>query len=575
MIWYFYGTMIGEKINDFIKNETGEVIENSSGRFGDYCLVPGTLNKIAKQKNSTPADAASVIAAKLKDGFPEIIEKARFEAGYLNIYLTKAAYLEELSEINKNIDAYLADGKNKNRTIVFDYSSPNIAKPFSVGHLRSTIIGQANLNIHKALGYKTVGINHLGDWGTQFGKLIVAIKKWGNEDEIAKNPIEKLNGLYVKFHEEAEKDETLNDEAREWLRKLEEGDEEAKRIWQKCVDWSMAEFARIYKLLGVEIDNATGESFYIDKQQAVIAELKEKNLLKESEGAQIVELENLPPALIQKKDGATLYMTRDLAALKYRIEKYHPNEIIYHVGNDQSLHFQQLTAVAEKMGWLERSGNPECSQGGKTKITFAGHGMIRLPEGKMSTRAGRTVLLEDLLSEAKDRAMKIIVEKDSDADDRDKLAQDIAISAIKYADLSQNRKGDVVFSFDKMISLKGNSAPYLQYSLARLLSITRKAEEKFGSKDTIESISEESVPLAQKIIKIKHSLQIAAESSCPNLFSEYLFDLTNEFNSYYEKSQIITDDQDETLRNIYIISILQKVFEKSFDLLGLKKLEKI
>ena len=574
--------MIGEKINDFIKNETGEVIENSSGQFGDFCLVPGTLNKIAKQKNSTPADVANDIAAKLRDGFPEIIEEAKYEAGYLNIHLTKAAYLEELSEINKNIDAYLADGKNKNRTIVFDYSSPNIAKPFSVGHLRSTIIGQANLNIHKALGYKTVGINHLGDWGTQFGKLIVAIKKWGNEDEIAKNPIEKLNGLYVKFHEEAEKDETLNDEAREWFKKLEDGDEEAKRIWQKCIDWSMSEFERIYTMLGVKIDEATGESFYIDKQQAVIAELKEKNLLKESEGAQIVELDDLPPALIQKKDGATLYMTRDLAALKYRIEKYHPSEIIYHVGNDQSLHFQQLTAVAEKMGWLERSENPERpvlnkAEGSRrgVKITHASHGMIRLPEGKMSTRAGRTVLLEDLLSEAKDRAMKIIVEKDSDADDRDKLAQDIAISAIKYADLSQNRKGDVVFSFDKMISLKGNSAPYLQYSLARLLSITRKAEEKFGSKDTIESISEESVPLAQKIIKIKHSLQIAAESSCPNLFSEYLFDLTNEFNSYYEKSQIITDDQDETLRNIYIISILQKVFEKSFDLLGLKKLEKI
>ena len=334
--------MIREKINEYILTKTGSRLENSTGKFGDFCLTPGTLNTIAKKQSSSPADVAQKIAVDLKSNFPKQIQKAEYESGYLNIYLTKEAYLNELKEINRDIDAYLKDPQNTAKTIVFDYSSPNIAKPFSIGHLRSTIIGQANYNIHKALGYKTVGINHLGDWGTQFGKLIVAIKKWGNEDEIAKNPIEELNELYVKFHAEAEKDDALNDEARDWFKKLEDGDDEARVIWQKCVDWSMREFDRVYKILGVKIDESLGESFYIDKQKDVIAELKEKNLLKVSEGAQIVELENMPPALICKKDGATLYLTRDLAAIKYRIEKYSPSEIIYHVGNDQSLHFQQL-----------------------------------------------------------------------------------------------------------------------------------------------------------------------------------------------------------------------------------------
>lgn len=554
--------MIREKINEFVKDKTGKEIENSTGKFGDFCLTPGALNAIAEKEDSSPADTAKKIGEELKSDFSGLVEKEEYEAGYLNIYLSKSAYLNELEAINRNIDSYLKNSENSDKTIIFDYSSPNIAKPFSVGHLRSTIIGQANLNIHKALGYKTVGINHLGDWGTQFGKLIVAIKKWGNEEEIAKNPIEILNELYVKFHAEAEKDETLNDEARQWFKRLEDGDREAREIWQKCVDWSMREFDRVYKILGIKIDESLGESFYIDKQKDVIAELKEKNLLKVSEGAQIVELENMPPALIQKKDGATLYMTRDLAAIKYRIEKYNPDEIIYHVGNDQSLHFQQLAAVVDKLKW-------------KIKITHASHGMIRLPEGKMSTRKGRVVRLDDLISEAKVHAEKIIDEKNPNLLDKDKVAQEIAISAIKYTDLASNRKTDIVFSFDKMVSLSGNSGPYLQYTYARCHALIHKFKESFSQAEPVGYLDENVQGLAKTINRLKSQVEVAANNSSVNLICEYAFEIAEKFNNFYEKKKIITDNEQESSEAIYMVYLTEKVLGKVFDLLGIEKLEQI
>ncbi len=555
--------MIRKKIGRYIEGKIGTKLENSSSNFGDFCLTPGTLNEIAQKENSNPVEIAQNIAKELKSSFSNLVEKAEFEAGYLNIYLSREAYLSELEEINNDIESYLINTQNTDKTIVFDYSSPNIAKPFSVGHLRSTIIGQANYNIHKALGFKTVGINHLGDWGTQFGKLMVAIKKWGNEDEIAINPIEKLNELYVKFHEESEVDKSLDDEARVWFKKLEDGDVQARGIWQKCVDWSMAEFDRIYKILDVKIDEATGESFYEDKLQDVIDELQEKGLLKESEGARVVDLgKDQIPALIQKSDGATLYMTRDLAALKYRIKKFHPEEIIYHVGNDQSLHFKQLEAVVDKLGW-------------KIKIVFAGHGMIRLADGKMSTRSGRTVLLDDLIKESKKRALEIISQKNPDLKNAEESAQKIGISAIKYADLSSNRKSDVIFSFDKMVSLSGNSGPYLQYTYARACALIRKYKADYNTTDPILHLDDEGRQLAKNIILLKNKLEISAQNSTPNLVCEYAFELAEEFNTFYEKKKILTDDTEASAKSIYLVLSFKNVLESLFDLLGIAKLEEI
>ncbi len=549
------------------------ILHNSD--FGDFCLTPGQI----KESSQSADELAQKIELALRES--GLVEKVQAEAGYVNIYLSKKAYLEELEKIRfafrpqtaTRLDQYLEIPDAKDKTIVFDYSSPNIAKPFSVGHLRSTVIGQANYNIHKALGYKTVGINHIGDWGTQFGKLIVAIKKWGNAQEIEKNPIEELTRLYQKFHEEAEKDETLEVNARAWFKKLEDGDSEARKLWGDCINWSYREFEKVYKILDVDIDEIKGESFYVDKQEAIIQELKEKNLLKESEGAQIVELKGMPPALIKKSDGATLYMTRDLAALKYRLKSYRPAKIIYHVGNDQSLHFCQLEAVAEKLGWLKRSENPERSRG--TQIVFAGHGMMRLSEGKMSTRAGRTVLLEDLIGEAKRRALIIIEEKNPELKNKEDVAEKIGISAIKYADLATNRKSDIVFSYDKAITLQGNSGPYLQYSYARTCALLRNFAGKFQSTEPVADLNKSAQKLARSIIKIKPAMDAAIKNNAPNTVCDFAYELCNGLNSYYEKQRIVTFNKSESSKNIYIVKIANSVLAKIFDLLGLAKLEKI
>ncbi|MDH4359044.1 MAG: arginine--tRNA ligase [Candidatus Berkelbacteria bacterium] len=551
--------MIKEKLEEALGGIAGGkvILEIAKGEFGDFCLNPGQIKESGQNSEE--------LAAKIKSALDGsgLVKEVKSEAGYINIYLSKQAYFDELERIVKD-ESYLKNNDYQNQTIVFDYSSPNIAKPFSVGHLRSTIIGQANYNIHEAIGYKTVGINHIGDWGTQFGKLIVAIKKWGVVEEIAKNPIKELNRLYQRFHEEAEKDESLNEEARQWFKKLEDADAEALELWQKCVDWSLEEFERIYQILGVKIDEVKGESFYEDKLEGVIDELKQKNLLKESEGAQIVELEKMPPALIKKSDGATLYMTRDLAALKHRIETYKPSRIIYHVGGDQALHFKQLEAVAKKLGWLE-----------KTEIVFAGHGLMRLKSGKMSTRRGQVVLLEDLIGEAKERALKIIEEKNPDLENKESAAQQIGISAIKYADLSTNRRSDVVFSFDKIISLEGNSGPYLQYSYARCASLKRKFEQKHKGANIQAHLDDSALKLAKLLKQIGAVLESAAKISAPNQLADLAYRIANEFNALYEKERFIVGDAEQSSKNFFIVEATQKVLGKIFDLLGIEKLDEI
>ncbi len=544
------------KIEEVLKGLAGKEIKLSSGgSFADFSISPGEIAAMGLKVEE--------IVEHLRGALQDQTESIESTNGFINVRLKSSEYLEELKKIESDKEYFKVSGA-KEKTIIFDYSSPNIAKSFSVGHLRSTIIGQANLNIHKLLGFKTIGINHIGDWGTQFGKLIYAIKTWGNEEEIAKNPVSELNALYIKFHSEAEKNDELNDGAREWFKKLETGDEEAKRIWEQCVKWSMAEFDRVYQVLGVKIDEVQSESFYEDKLQAVISELKEKKMLKESEGAQIVELENMPPALIQKKDEATLYLTRDLAALKYRIENYKPEEIIYHVGNDQSLHFKQLFAIADKLGWTKT-----------VKLTFAAHGLIRLEDGKMSTRAGRVILLDDLINEAKSRALKIIEEKNPDLKNKDEVAQKIGITAIKYADLSTNRKSDVVFSLDKMLSLKGNSGPYLQYTYARASSILRKLQEKFSDFKTVAYLPEEGINLAREVIFAKDKIICAATLSGPNMVCELAFKIAEDFNNFYEKKKIISDDPDESSKNAYLVSITKNIMGTIFDLLALERLEEI
>jgi len=553
-------------IKDLVKESLLQTLELDDieveifSRFADLAINPSQVNEISKKTGLSPDEIAEKIKTKLVED--EIADHVELKSGFINIQLTSSIQESEIRKMASDLDEYLLDPKTSEKRIIFDYSQPNIAKPFSVGHLRSTVIGQANLNIHKVLGAKIFGINHIGDWGTQFGKLIYAVKNWGDEQKIEADPIKELVALYQRFHREAEENPDLNKDAAEWFRKLELKDEEATELWKKCIKWSFAEFDRLYKVLNVSIDETIGESFYADKTDDVISQLRQKGILKESEGAQIVELENMPPAIIQKSNESTLYMTRDLAAIKYRVENYKPTEIIYHVGNDQSLHFQQLFGVAKLMGWVDG-----------IKLTFAGHGMMRLESGKMSTRAGRVVLLDDLIGEAKVRVGEVFKEHESSSDES--KVQDVAVSAIKYADLSSNRKSDVVFSFDRLIDLKGNSAIYLQYSYARIRSLIREFEKRFGSLESEVCYDENTSDLIKKLLEFKPVLISASESSMPNSLTEYLFELANEFNRYYEKVRIIDEDKEKSLPRILTCAAVSEVLGKGLDLLGVSKFEEI
>ena len=420
---------------------------------GDYAV--STALEISKILKKNPLEVAEDIKKEIPEKFLSIFEKIEIvKPGFINFFLSENYLIDELKRVLKEKDKY---GSNKiKKTIVIDYSGPNIAKPFGIGHLRSTIIGQSIYNIYKFLGYKCIGDNHLGDWGTQFGKMIVAIRRWVDKDKIGCLTVSDLESLYVKFHQEAESNPDLEEEARLWFKKLEE--KEARKIWKICVDTSLKEFNRVYSLLGVKIDNAFGESFYEDKMMPVVQEVINKKLAVSSQGALIIEYTNgLPPAIILKSDKATNYFTRDLATIKYRINKWKPDLVIYEVGVEQSLHFQQLFETVGLLGWID-----------KNKLVHVAHGLYRSKTGKFSTRKGQTIHLEEILNEAIERARQIIkdskVINDLSPARKEETAKIIGIGAVKYNDLSQYHLKDIVFDWDKILNLKGNSGPYLQYT---------------------------------------------------------------------------------------------------------------
>ena len=555
--------MIKDQVQDDLREKLGvSNIEVQESQFADFTITPAEIARINKE-HQLELNSDKILAILQEKFNKDLYDTAGTESrnGFVNISLSQEIVNSEVKKMSDDISAYLSL-PNPGAKIIIDYSGPNIAKPFSVGHLRSTVIGQANYNIHKILGYDVVGINHIGDWGTQFGKLIYAVKAWGNEEEIAKDPINELVALYQRFHQEAEENPDLNSQAADWFRKLELHDQEAQELWRRCIAWSFKEFDRLYKVLEVKIDDTKGESFYADKTDDVIEELKKKGLLVESQGAQIVELADMPPAIIQKTNESTLYMARDLAAVKYRIETYHPDKIIYHVGNDQLLHFRQLFAVVEKLGWAHSN-----------VLEFAGHGMMRLPEGKMSTRKGRVVLLDDLLTEAKGRVEALVSEKEkSEIKGRE---MELAVSAVKYADLSSNRSSDVVFSFDRLIDLKGNSALYLEYTYARIESLIREYDSKYPDTPAGEEFAEEAKDLVRNGILFKRILSRAADNSTPNTLCDFVYNFANKFNSFYEKNRIITDDKKKTQQNMVVVIFARTIIATSLDLLGLTKFEKI
>lgn len=560
--------MISEILDEKVPSLNSEEIYNMleyppDDRMGDVALPCFKLSRILRK---SPVQIAEELVKEIP-AHPRI-EKVEAVSGYLNFFLDKQSFVEDvLSTVLKEQDRYGARDIGKGKNIVIDYSAPNIAKPFHIGHLRSTVIGNSLYKIFKFLGYNPVGVNHLGDWGTQFGKLIVAYKKWGSKETIEKGGIKELLAIYVRFHEEAEKDPALEDEARQWFIKMEQGDKEALELWQWFKDISLKEFNKVYDLLGIKFDSYAGESFYEDKMPAVIEELKEKNLLTESEGAMIVDLEeyDMPPCLIVKKDGSTLYATRDITAAIYRKNTYDFEKCIYVTGAEQSLHFKQWFKVIQLMGydWYDQ-------------LIHVPFGMVSLGDEKLSTRAGKVVLLEDLLNQAIKRTLEIINQKNPNLENKEEVARQMGVGAVVFSDLSSNRIKDVSFSWDEILNFDGETGPYVQYTHARACSLLRKAEKEVDPNfDPALLSTKEEFKVAKTLYLFPDKVITAMKELEPSIITRYLIDLAQEFNRFYHEHPILVED--EALRNarLALVSAVKYTLKNGLQLIGLSAPERV
>ena len=521
--------------------------------LGDLAFPCFTL---AKKMRKAPPLIAKELSIKIESPLVDHVEVA---GGYVNIFLNQQLVATKVIHEIYDQKEHYGDSPNDKGIMTIDLSSPNIAKPFSMGHLRSTVIGNALGLIAEKSGYTPIRINHLGDWGTQFGKLIVAYRLWGNEEEVQKNPIKELLKLYVLFHEKAEEDPSLNEEGRKWFNYLEQGNEEALQLWEWFRKESLQEFNKIYALLGITFDSSDGEAFFNDKMDAVVDLLKEKELLVDSEGAQVVELEGFPPCLIKKSDGATLYATRDLAAAIYRQENYHFVKSLYVVGNEQTLHFKQLFQVLEKMGydWAK----------GMAHIPF---GMMLKDGKKMSTRKGKVVLLEKVLNESIAMARHNIEEKNPNLANKDKVAKQVGVGAVIFHDLKNNRMNDIEFSLEEMLRFEGETGPYVQYTYARACSILRKATGKTEYKAATYTNSwEKEWKVTSLLMEFAPAVQRACTNFDPSQVAKYIIDLAQAFNKYYAEVKILEDSAEQQGRLALVFAVTE-VLKEGLRLLGLE-----
>ncbi len=522
--------------------------------------------KLAKQFKKAPALIAQELSEKIVK--PDFIEEIKVQNAYINFFVSKSVYVKEvLEQVLCQNEKYGNSTVGEGKTIVIDYSSPNIAKPFHVGHLRSTVIGNALYQIFETLGYHCEGINHLGDWGTQFGKLIVAYQKWGSKEAVEQYGIQELMRIYVKFHEEAEKDATLEDEARSWFVKMQNGEQEALSLWKWFYNISIKEFNRVYDMLGVHFDAYTGESFYNDKMAAVVEELKQKNLLKQSEGAMIVDLEqeNMPPCLIIRKDGGTLYATRDITAALYRKNTYHFDKCIYLTALDQNLHFSQWFTVIKKMGydwWKD--------------LIHVPFGLVSLDSGKLSTRHGNVVLMEELLNQAILETQKIIEQKNPDLPNKKEIAQQVGIGAVIFNDLYNSRIKDVVFSWERMLNFDGETGPYVQYTHARACSILRKGECSLAQNIDYSKLTDDaSMEVCKLLEQFPKKIQEAADKLEPFIVTRQLVSLSQAFNKFYHDNVILTSEEQTKQARIALVIAVKTVLKKGLALLGIKAPEQM
>lgn len=558
-----YRKYIAEKLK--IENVTEEEISSfieipPDANMGDYALPCFKLSKILR---SSPI----AIAENLANSFSpdDVIESCSALKGYLNFKINRKGFAEKtLESVLTEKEKYGSDDIGNGKTICIDYSSINIAKPFHIGHLSTTVIGSALCKIYRFLGYKVVGINHLGDYGTQFGKLIVAYKKWSSFDAVKEGRLKELTRIYVKFHEEAKLHPELDDEARHYFKLIEDGDKESNELFSFFKEITLQEVDKIYKLLNVTFDSYAGESFYNDKMAPVVKELKDKKLLKKSEGAEIVDLEEygMPPCLILKSDGSSLYATRDIAAAIYRKNTYDFYKCLYVVAYQQNLHFRQFFKVIDLMGydWAK-------------DLVHVAYGMVSLEDGAMSTRTGNVVLLEDVINKTVEKARKVIEEKNPDIPDKETTAKAVGVGAVIFSALSNNKIKDIVFSYDRVLSFEGETCPYLQYTVARCNSLLKKCGEPEAYNVT--DVNEEEYAVISAIGRFNETVRAAGEKYEPSLVTRYALDLASAFNKFYINCKIATEREEIKNFRLSIVKGVKITLTNALSLLGIDTVEQM
>ncbi len=544
---------------DFVSSLTETPPEQKMGDLAFPCF------QLAKTMRKSPAIIASELAEKFSAD--ENIEKAAAMGGYLNFFYNRGAYAKNTLEgVFDAGDKWGASDMGNGKTVLVEFSSPNIAKPFHIGHLFSTAVGNSLARIYKHLGYDVQSLNHLGDWGTQFGKLISAYKRWGDKSVIEKDPINELLKIYVKFHEEAEKNPELEDEARNYFKLLEDGDKETVELWQYFRDISLVEFKRVYDMLGVEFDSYNGEAFYSDKMGEVVDILRDKGLLTESDGAQIVDLSdlNIPPCIILKSNGATIYATRDIAAALYRHRTYNFYKNIYVVGTPQALHFKQIFSVMERAGW---EWSKDC--------VHVGFGLVRFDGKNLSTRHGNVVFLEKVLDEAISKTREIIEKNNPNLEDKDTLARKIGIGAILYTFLKSSREKDIDLNWDAVLDFDGESGPYVQYTYARGRSVLRRADVDYSDADFSGIVSDDEYALIKQINALGEAVKDAADKNEPFYINRYVTNLARLFNKFYNSYPILKGDVDENTKKarLAVVDASTRVIKTALGLMGIETVE--
>ena len=566
-----FKTKIAEEISNVIninKEELEGYIETPKDtKNGDYAFP---CFRLAKELKKAPPMIANEIKEKIKID-EELIEKVEVVGGYLNFYIKKEKLVNEVLKEMESSKEYgkmnIGNGKN----IVIDYSAPNIAKPFHIGHLRSTVIGAALYKIYKYLGYNVIGINHLGDYGTQFGKLIEGYKLWGNEYNIEENPIEELTKIYIRINNLCKEDEKVLEACRNNFKKLEDKDPYCVKLWEEFRKLSLKEFQKVYDLLGSEFDSWNGEAFYSDKMPEVIEKLEKTGRLVESQGAKVIDLSDKgidTPCIIIKSNGSTTYATRDLAAILYRARNYDFDKALYVVSYEQTLHFKQVFEVAKLLGLDEKYTK------GLEHVSF---GMVQLPEGKMSTRAGNMIKLEDLLQESIDRARKIIEEKNPDLENKEETAKKVGVGAVIFNDLANSRIKDEIFDWNTALNFQGETGPYIQYTYVRTKSILEKAGKLPEFKDiNVEELLDD---YSQEVLKLLYNfddilIQVTKKEE-PSILSRYLIDLAKSFSSFYNENKIIVEDEKVRNARVFLTCCVGQVLKIGSSLLGIEMPEKM